>query len=135
MNLNNIDWDGDVKVSGSDVTALPENLVVGGWLDLRYTNIIQLPAGLKVGGSLYLQHTKITELPEDLKVGGFLDLSSTKITHLPEGLEVGNIYLSSKLAASNQTKIDLINRHKNAIDWFEDISPELKRLHAMKWKI
>jgi len=54
---------------------------------------------------------------------------------LPEGLEVDDIFILSKLTASDQTKIDLINNHKDAIDWFEDISPKLRRLHAMRWKI
>jgi len=50
-------------------------------------------------------------------------------------LKVGDMLISSKLTASNQTKFDLILKHKNAVDWFEDISPELKRLHNTKWKL
>jgi len=54
---------------------------------------------------------------------------------LPEGVKVGYIRISSKLTASDQTKIDLINKHEDAVDWFRDISPKLKRLHAMMWKL
>jgi len=50
-------------------------------------------------------------------------------------LEIGDIFISSKVAASDQTKLDMINKHKDAVDWFEDISPKLKRLHAMRWKL
>lgn len=52
----------------------------GGDLDLSCTAITSLPEGLTVGGSLYLQSTPITSLPEGLIVGGWLDLSGTQIT-------------------------------------------------------
>ncbi|MGZ0560957.1 hypothetical protein ACTM3M_23430, partial [Citrobacter freundii] len=47
----------------SGVDALPDNLTVGGWLDLRGTSITALPDNLTVGGSLYLEGTSITALP------------------------------------------------------------------------
>jgi hypothetical protein len=73
----------------------PDNLTVGGSLDLRHTQITALPEGLTVGGSLYLRHTQITALPEGLTVGGSLYLRHTQITALPEGLIVGgSLYLS-----------------------------------------
>ena len=53
-----------------NVTALPDNLTVGGFLDLRDTGVTKLPDNLKVGGNLYLQGTGVTELPDNLKVGG-----------------------------------------------------------------
>jgi len=78
-----------------DARNLPENLRVGGDIDLRDIAITSLPGGLTVGQNLYLSGTAITELPEGLTVGGFLDLSGTAITSLPEGLTVGqNLYLS-----------------------------------------
>ena len=79
----------------AQITALPEGLQVGGYLNLRGTQITALPEGLQVGGYLDLRGTRITALPERLQVGGFLDLSGTQITALPEGLQVGNsLYLS-----------------------------------------
>jgi hypothetical protein len=68
---------------------LPDNLNVGGWLDLSGTQITQLPDNLNVGGSLYLRGTQITQLPDNLNVGGSLDLSGTQITQLPDNLNVG----------------------------------------------
>ena len=41
-----------------------------GNLDLSHTHITSLPEGLKVNGSLNLSYTPITSLPEGLKVGG-----------------------------------------------------------------
>ena len=46
----------------SGVDALPDNLTVGGSLDLRGTSITALPDNLTVGGSLYLRPEKITNV-------------------------------------------------------------------------
>ena len=72
------------------ITALPDNLTVGGSLDLRGTGITALPDNLTVGGYLYLRGTGITALPDNLTVGGYLDLENcTGITALPDNLTVG----------------------------------------------
>jgi hypothetical protein len=72
---------------------LPDNLSVGGYLDLRGTKITSLPDNLSVGGYLDLEGTKITSLPDNLNVGGSLYLGGTKITSLPDNLKVkGEIY-------------------------------------------
>ena len=52
-----------------------------GNLDLSNTKITALPDNLTVGGGLYLIGTGITALPDNLTVGGGLDLSGTKITN------------------------------------------------------
>ena len=59
-----------------------ENLMrlSGGNLDLSNTKITSLPDNLTVGGSLYLGNTPITSLPDNLTVGGNLYLSNTPIT-------------------------------------------------------
>lgn len=80
---------GDLDLSYTQITSLPEGLTVGGGLDLEGTPITALPGGLIVGGHLDLSDTKITSLPEGLTVGDWLDLRYTKITALPEGLTVG----------------------------------------------
>ena len=67
----------------------PDNLSVGGSLDLSWTAITSLPEGLSVGRSLDLSRTAITSLPEDLSVGDSLNLSESAITSLPENLSVG----------------------------------------------
>lgn len=71
-----------------------DNLTVGGYLDLRGTNITELPDNLTVGGYLNLRGTNITELPDNLTVGGYFDLRGTHITELPDNLTVGgDLYL------------------------------------------
>ena len=73
----------------SEITSLPKNLVVGGWLDISGTKITSLPDNLIVSSSLYLSNTKIKSLPDNLAVGGWLDLSGSEITSLPDNLVVG----------------------------------------------
>jgi len=72
-----------------------------GNLDLSGTGITSLPEGLTVGGSLYLRGTGITSLPEGLTVGGGLDLSGTgisdsernKVISLTNGMYVPEKYI------------------------------------------
>ena len=72
----------------ANIPKLPIGLTVGGWLDLSYTLICELPENLTVGAGLYLNDTPIRELPVNLTVGGDLDLSGTEITELPANLTV-----------------------------------------------
>ena len=50
----------NLDLSGTKITALPDNLTVGGSLDLSDTPITALPDNLTVGGGLCLSGTKIT---------------------------------------------------------------------------
>ena len=52
---------GDLKLSRSDITSLPEGLKVGGDLDLWSSKITSLPKGLEVGGTLYLYKSALVE--------------------------------------------------------------------------
>ena len=80
---------GDLDLSATDIKSLPDNLTVGGNLDLYdCAGITQLPDGLTVGGSLQLSRTAIKSLPDNLTVDGYLDLSRTGITQLPDNLTV-----------------------------------------------
>lgn len=80
---------GNLSLSCSDCTELPDALVVENWLELRCTRITKLPDNLIVGGGIDLSKSLITELPDNLAVGRGLDLSDTQITKLPENLTVG----------------------------------------------
>ena len=51
-------------------TKLPDNLVVGGCLDINHTKITELPDNLVVGNNLYLVDSKVAELPDNNLVGG-----------------------------------------------------------------
>ena len=64
-----------------------------GDLDLTNTPITSLPDNLKVGGDLYLSGTKITSLPDNLKVGGGLYLSNTPISKKYTKEEIKNIII------------------------------------------
>jgi len=79
---------GDLNLSRTPITTLPQGLTVGGNLNLTNTPITSLPQNLTVGGSLYLSNTPITTLPQGLTVRGYLYLYGTKITSLPQDLIV-----------------------------------------------
>jgi hypothetical protein len=71
-----------------NLTSLPDNLHVGGYLDLVGTPITSLGDNLSVGGYLDLNVTPIEKLPNNLKVFGDLWLQSTNIKTLPDDLKV-----------------------------------------------
>ena len=80
---------GDLNLSNTQITNLPDNLTVGRNLNLCGTPIAALPDNLTINGSLNLSFTQITVLPSNLTVNGSLDLSFTQITVLPSDLTVG----------------------------------------------
>ena len=80
---------GYLDLSNTKITSLPDNLTVGGYLDLSNTKITSLPDNLTIGGGLYLNNTAITSLPDNLTVDGDLDLRNAAITSLPNNLTVG----------------------------------------------
>ena len=85
---------GDLDLEGTNIKQLPKGLYVGGDFRLVALKIKSLPKDLNVDGGLDLGYSEITSLPKNLKVGGYLSLYNTKITSLPEGLEVGwDLYL------------------------------------------
>ena len=63
-----------------------------GDLDLSETPITSLPNDLKVGGDLSLFNTKITSLPNDLQVGGDLNLHYTPISKKYTKEQIKQIY-------------------------------------------
>ena len=89
LTKEDLNVEGDLNLSGRNITSLPEGLKVGGSLFIDNTKITSLPEGLKVGDSLNLARTNITSLPEGLKVGGGLNVAYSTILSLPKGLEVG----------------------------------------------
>jgi hypothetical protein len=96
---------GDLNLSDTPITSLPQGLKVGGDLDLSYTPITSLPQGLTIGGDLNLSYTPITSLPQGLTVGGDLYLKKTQITSLPQDLKVGdNLDLSNTPISKKYTK-------------------------------
>ena len=87
--------DGGLDLTRTPITSLPDNLHVGGSLNLYMCkNLTSLGNNLHVVGELYLTRTPITSLPDNLHVGGNLDLNGTQITSLPDNLVVkGYIYI------------------------------------------
>lgn len=93
---------GDLDLSNTPITSLPNNLkVVGGGLWLTDAKITSLPDNLQVGDDLILMDTPITSLPNNLQVKNDLYLRNTPISkkysqeeikQMVPGVE-GNIYV------------------------------------------
>jgi len=103
---------GDLNLSNTPITTLPQGLKVGGDLYLDDTKITSLPQDLEVGGSINLRNTPITTVPQGLEVKGYLDLGNTKITSLPKDLKVrGNLYLWFTPISKKYTKEQINQMH------------------------
>jgi hypothetical protein len=100
--------EGNLDLSNTPITSLPQDLKVGGSLFLYRTPITSLPQGLVVGRNLMLSYTPITSLPQDLKVGGTLGLIDTPITSLPQDLKVGgDLYLHNTPISKKYSKEEI----------------------------
>ena len=85
------DWrtaGGDIDISNSKITSLPDNLTVNGYLNCYNTQITSLPDNLTVNGTLNLGNTPIRSLPNNLTVGGTLNLAGSRIEVLPNNLTI-----------------------------------------------
>ncbi len=76
-----------------------------GDLDLSTTNITKLPNDLYVTGSLNLYECEqLTKLPDNLYVGDYLNISYTNITEFPDNLYVGfDLYIDGTPLAEKYT--------------------------------
>ncbi len=138
MNIEDLvfDDDGNLDLSETKITSLPEGLEVGGWLDLSETKITSLPEGLEVGGWLDLYETEITSLPDGLKVGEWLNLYESNVTELSDDLVVeGRVFSDNKLICCEKLQIRLICSCEENFSIIKKPTDKAKRYHALKWKI
>ena len=77
----------------NDIPITEKDLDFEGDLILTYSDIESLPEGLNVRGDLDLFGSKLASLPEGLKVRGYLDLRYSSIESLPKGLKVRDLYI------------------------------------------
>jgi hypothetical protein len=99
-----LDIEGDLDLTYSNIESLPEGLKVSGDLILSYCeNISSLPEGLIVRGNLILEDCiQLHSLPKGLKVGGDLNIYGTPLNEIENNDEIremikpgfikGNIY-------------------------------------------
>ena len=104
-------YGGSLYLRGTGITALPDNLTVGDYLDLENcTGITALPDNLTVGGSLDLENcTGITALPDNLTVGGSLYLRGTGIT--------GEVKVNKKLSSKAIATISRVSNMPIFWEW------------------
>ena len=103
-------YEGDLGLSGRNITKLPNDLYVTGDLDLAHCKqLTKLPDKLYVGGFLDLANTNITSLPNNLYVNDWLDLENCKqITELPNNLYVGGyLYIRNTLLVNKYTEKEI----------------------------
>ena len=88
---NNLIVPGFLDVSNTQISRLPNNLIVGRWLDISLTSIEELPDNFTVGSTLFLNCNELKRLPENLVIGGclFFDCPHIDIKDLPNSLKVG----------------------------------------------
>ena len=77
----------------NDIPITEKDLDFEGDLILTYSDIESLPEGLNVRGDLDLFGSKLASLPEGLKVRGYLDLRYSSIESLPKGLKVRDLHI------------------------------------------
>ena len=70
---------GDLDLSDTSITQLPDNLKVVDSLDLGYTKIKSLPDNLSVGGNLYLGYTPISKKYSEEEIRGMVPQVEGKI--------------------------------------------------------
>jgi hypothetical protein len=82
-----LDIEGDLDLTYSNIESLPEGLEVSGDLILSYCeNISSLPEGLIVRGNLILQDcSQLYSLPKGLKVGGTLYIDMSPLSNYSNG--------------------------------------------------
>jgi len=84
---DNLTVDGWVDLMDSQISYLPDNLTIDSFLDLRNTPIVQLPKNLRIGSSLYLIGTSLTQIPDGTKVDGFIYINPDQLQYIPADLE------------------------------------------------
>ena len=99
-------YEGDLSLSGRNITKLPNDLYVTGDLDLVHCKqLTKLPDKLHVEGNLILENcNQLTKLPDNLYVKESLALDGANITELPNNLYVGwNLYIYNTSLAKKYT--------------------------------
>ena len=99
-------------------------LVYNGNLDLSFRkDITELPDNLKVLGYLYLYNSGITKLPKGLEVKCFFNISKTEIEELPEDTKFGgSLYVNNMKRPFSFPKVVMVN------DSFECFNTTIKRM-------
>ncbi len=124
-----------MKLGNYELKKNKEGHEFGGYLYLRGTGITSLPENLTVGGSLDLEGcTGITSLPENLTVGGSLDLRGTGITGQKPRKKLSiNFHTELKTSLDLDNKLSWENGKYRKIDGiFCEILNKVKNVFKVK---
>lgn len=112
----------NLDLSTSNITELPELLLVGGELKLP-KGVKTIPEWLQAD-SLNLQNSEIKELPWNLKVGS-LNINNTKIKELP-------VQVSFKLLSLRNTPIEKLPPELKEVGFLDIRGTEIESLSELK---
>jgi len=125
-----------LQLSSINISELPENLNISGFLNLYETNITILPKNLIVRGYLYLYGTKIKTLPEKLSVGVSLYLSGSNITKIPDDFKLGHrIHSGHKLSMCEEMQMKIININSFNFEVIKTPTEKVIALQNLLWKL
>lgn len=111
-------YNDDLELTFSNITYLPDNLVVNGYLILLANEIIKkLPNNLTINGDLNLYGSIIEKIPKKLKVYGDLNLFGCEISLLPDDLYVnGDLDIRyTPLADKIKNDVSLLKKYKQQV--------------------
>ena len=84
---------GDLYLANTPIKKLPENIkIINGDLDIRHTNISQLPNNLIICDTLNISYTNISVLPDDIIIYGDLWCYQTPLEIFYTNQELKNKY-------------------------------------------
>jgi hypothetical protein len=84
---NNMTIKGCLDLDGTDVSELPDILIVRDWMDIRHTSIKTLPKGLSVGDDLVIRGTLITSISDKTHVGKSIFAYKDQLVYIPNHLK------------------------------------------------
>ena len=69
---------GNLILSGTNIEQLPDDLsTVQGDMDISDTKLTMIPNPLEIGGNLYARRTMLNNFPDNLVVGGRVDVRNS----------------------------------------------------------
>ena len=83
--------EGDLNISNTLIKELPKNLVVKGSIIVRSSALEEIPAGIVIGGDLILSHSAISKLPDNMWIKRGMDITFTRIKSIPQNVRVDGV--------------------------------------------
>jgi len=103
-----------------EISELPDNLHINGWIDIQNTHIVKLPENLYIKSLIFCMNSYIKELPDSILFGS-------------SGLKSPTI--GYKLLASEKLQMKLISQGYEFLECFKNPTKKAKILHKLLWNL